>query len=98
MENNEYEVQRSLGRIEGNLTQIMNEMKLIRDDHAGLRGEFQKLEAGRLTRLESAFATSEAVGHTKAKNTAMWTSVIVGGIVSVIVGIILAFILKHFGL
>ena len=36
MENN-YEVQRSLGRIEGALTEIKSDIKLMRDDHAGLR-------------------------------------------------------------
>ena len=91
MENN-YEVQRSLGRIEGALTEIKSDIKLMRDDHAGLRSEFQQLEAGRLTRLESQFATTQAVMHAKAKSTALIYSAITAIIISVATALILNFL------
>lgn len=34
---NEFEVQRSLGRIEGGITDLQNQLGLLRQDHAGLR-------------------------------------------------------------
>lgn len=89
--NEELEVQRSLGRIEGGISEIKTELSLLRADHAGLRSEFNKLEAGRLTRLESAFATSEAVSHTKAKNTAMLYSTVTGVVVSILTATIIHF-------
>ena len=91
MENN-YEVQRSLGRIEGNIGQIMTDIKLMRDDHAGLRSEFQKLEAGRLTRPETQFATTQAIMHTKAKNIALIYSAFTAIIVSIATALILNFL------
>ena len=91
MENN-YEVQRSLGRIEGALTEIKSDIKLMRDDHAGLRSEFQQLEAGRLTRLESQFATTQAVMHAKAKSTALIYSAATAIIVSTVTAYILHFL------
>ena len=92
--NNEFEVQRSLGRIEGGISELKTELSLLRTDHAGLRAEFNKLEAGRLTRLESDFASYQAVAHAKARSVAIWTSIIVG----VIVGVLLAVIIKALGL
>ena len=89
---NQFEVQRSLGRIEGGLTEIKSDIKLMREDHAGLRGEFQKLEAGRLTRLESQFAVSQAEMHAKAKSTAMWWSMATAVIISVLSAIIINFL------
>ena len=86
------ELSRGIGRIEGSLVEIKNDIKLMREDHARLRSEFQTLEAGRLTRLESAFALSEAAIHTKSKNTAIiWSA-----IVSIITAIITAFIIHFF--
>ncbi len=83
MPDNEYEVQRSLGRIEGSLIEIKNEMKAIRENAAGLRTEFQTLEAGRLTRLESAFATFQGESLVKAKYSAVWVAALVGVAVAV---------------
>ncbi len=90
----EYEVQRSLGRIEGGISELKNDLSLLRTDHAGLRAEFNKLEAGRLTRLESDFATSQVVSHNKAKNTAMWVSTVIGIAIAVIAQIITKLIVK----
>ena len=81
MENN-YEVQRSLGRIEGGIAELKADVSLMRTDHAMLRGEFNKLEAGRLTRLESEFATTKALNQAKARSTAFWTAFITGLITS----------------
>lgn len=96
--NNEFEVQRSLGRIEGGISEVKTELSLLRTDHAGLRAEFNKLEAGRLTRLESDFASYQAVAHAKSKSTAMWaamwTSIIVGVLVSIISAAIIYSIFK----
>ncbi len=89
---NEYEVQRSLGRIEGGITEVKNEIRLIREDHAQLRSEFQSLEAGRLTKLESEFATTQAVTHAKAKNTAIIYSSVTGIIASIITALALSFL------
>lgn len=89
---NHYEVQRSLGRIEGSLIEIKADIKLMRDDHAGLRSEFQKLEAGRFTRLESSFAISEAQMHIKTKNTAMIYSVVSAIIISVVTAVVINFL------
>ena len=91
---NEFEVQRSLGRIEGGISEIKTEIRLLRDDHSGLRSEFNKLEAGRFTRLESEFATSQAVMHAKTKNTAILYSTVVGVIASVMTAIIINFLVK----
>ena len=89
--NNDLLVARSLGRIEGTLTEIKSDIKLMRDDHAGLRAEFSSLEAGRLTRLETAFATSQAVFHAKAKSTALIYSVVTAIIISVATAFVLNF-------
>ena len=86
------ELSRVLGRIEGSLTEIKNDIKLIRDDHKGLRSEFQTLEAGRLTRLESQFAVQQAEMGIKAKNVAMVWSAITAIFVSVISAIIIYFL------
>lgn len=91
---NQFEVQRSLGRIEGGIGEIKTEIALMRTDHAGLRSEFNKLEAGRLTRLESAFAISEADGHTKARQIALWFS----SITAIIISVATAFIIKFFNI
>jgi len=88
---NEYEVQRSLGRIEGSIIELKSDLRLFRDDFTGLRTEFNQLEAGRLTKLESAFAVSQAQIHTKARSIAMWT----GGLISVVVSVITALIIKY---
>jgi hypothetical protein len=89
---NQFEVQRSLGRIEGGISDLNTQVSLLRTDHAGLRAEFNKLEAGRLTRLESAFATSEAVTHNKAKNTAMLFSSVIAIIISILTAIIIHYL------
>ena len=90
----EFEVQRSLGRIEGGITEIKSDIGLMRTDHALLRKEFQTLEAGRLTKLESAFALSEAETHRHAKNTAMiWSSGM-----AIAVSIVTAVIIKYLNL
>ena len=88
------ELSRVLGRIEGAVTEIKSDIKLIRTDHAGLRSEFQVLEAGRLTRLESAFAVSEAKFHAKAKSTAILYASVLGIISSVVTAIIINFLVK----
>lgn len=90
----DYEVQRSLGRIEGGITEIKSEVKLMRDDHTRLRQEFSSLEAGRLTRLESQFAVHQAEMSVKAKNTAIIYSTVIGIISSVATAIIINFIVK----
>ena len=90
--NEEYEVQRSLGRIEGGLAEIKNDIRLMRDDHAGLRSEFQKLEAGRLTRLESDFSSYKAVAHQKTRQIAVWVSIIIGVAIGVISALIIKFL------
>lgn len=92
MDTDTLDIQRTLGRVEQGILDIKQNMQFMRDDHAGLRAEFNKLEAGRLTRLESAFALSEAAIHTKSKNTA----IIWSGIVSIITAIITAFIIHFF--
>ena len=89
---NQFEVQRSLGRIEGGITRLETELGLLRTDHVGLRAEFNKLEAGRLTRLESEFSLAKADMHNKAKNTAMWWSMGTAIIVSVITAIIIKYL------
>ena len=89
---NQFEVQRSLGRIEGGIGELKTEVSLLRDDHAGLRAEFNKLEAGRLTRLESDFATSKALMHARTKNTAILYATVIGIISSVITAIIIHFL------
>lgn len=86
--NNELSVARSLGRIEGGISELKTEVSLMRQDHAKLRQEFSSLEAGRLTRLESSFAVSQAEMHIKSKTIAMWWSAIVSVVVSVVVAII----------
>lgn len=89
---NPLEVQRSLGRIEGGIDEIKGEIKNIRLDHAGLRAEFNKLEAGRLTRLESEFAVSKAEIHARAGSTARWVAAFTAIIVSVITAGIVHFL------
>lgn len=89
---NQYEVQRSLGRIEGGIIEIKSDVALMRTDHALLRSEFNKLEAGRLTKLESAFAASQAEINAKARNIATWTS----ATISIGVAVLTAIILHYF--
>ena len=89
---NQFEVQRSLGRIEGGVVEIKNDIALLRTDHALLREEFNKLEAGRLTKLESAFAVAETKNHIKAKNTAMIFSSIIAVVISIVTAVILHFL------
>jgi len=89
--NNDLSVARSLGRIEGGISEVKTELRLLRDDHVKLRQEFSSLEAGRLTKLESQFAISQAEMHVKAKNTAIYWSIIS----SIITGIIIAGILNY---
>ena len=92
MPENEFEVQRSLGRIEGGITRLETEISLLRTDHSELRGEFNKLEAGRLTRLESEFATQKVVMHSKSKNTAIIYSMISAILTSVATAAVLHFL------
>ena len=94
METQEYEVQRSLGRIEGGLIEIKSDIKLMREDHAGLRSEFQTLEAGRLTKLESQFAMSQTEMHSKSKNIALWWSLITAITVSVVSAILINLLIR----
>ena len=91
---NEFEVQRSLGRIEGGISELKTEVALLRDDHAGLRAEFNKLEAGRFTKLESDFASQRAMMHAKAKNVAIIYSVVSAVLVSVLTAFIINIIFK----
>ena len=81
---NEFEVQRSLGRIEGGIIEIKSDIGLMRTDHALLRAEFTKLEAGRLTKLESAFAVHQAEVQAKTRNIALIYSGISAIIISVL--------------
>ena len=92
MKENEFEVQRSLGRIEGGILELKSELKSLREDHIRLRVEFNKLEAGRLTKLESQFAMAQTEIHVKAKTTAMWWSAITAIIISTITAIIINFL------
>lgn len=90
--NNEFEIQRSLGRIEGGISELKTEVGLIRVDHSALRAEFNKLEAGRLTKLESEFAVSQAEIHAKARSIAVWVSSIVAIAISVITAMIIRYL------
>lgn len=89
---NQFEIQRSLGRIEGGILELKADVTLIRTDHALLRAEFTKLEAGRLTKLESQFAVAQSEIHTKARQTAIWTSSAVAIIISITTAIIIHFL------
>lgn len=89
---NQYEIQRSLGRIEGGISELKADVGLIRTDHALLRGEFNKLEAGRLTKIESEFSIFKAISHAKSRNTAVFFSSLTAIIVSVIVAVIIHFL------
>lgn len=88
---NQFEVQRSLGRIEGGISELKADIFLIRTDHTLLREEFNKLEAGRLTKMESEFATFRALAHVKARNTAVFFS----SVIAVIISVVTAFILRY---
>ena len=91
---NSSNVQRSLGRIEGGIIEIKADIGLMRTDHALLQAEFQALEAGRLTKLESAFALSQAEIKRHAKNTALiWASG-----VAIVISVITAMIIKFLDL
>ena len=91
---NQFEVQRSLGRIEGGVSEIKHSIGLMRTDHALLRSEFNKLEAGRLTRLESDFAIHQAELHIKSRQTAILFS----AITSIIISIVTAAIIYYLGI
>lgn len=91
--NEEFEVQRSLGRIEGGISEVKTELSLLRTDHAGLRAEFNKLEAGRLTRLESQFAVHQSEVKSKARNTAIWMSTIVSLATSILLAVIVKYLI-----
>lgn len=90
---NELEIQRSLGRIEGGISELKSSVDLIRQDHAGLRAEFNKLEAGRLTRLESAFAVQQTEIKIKARNTAIWMSAVISLGVSILSAILIKYVI-----
>lgn len=88
MEEGDFE--RAFGRLEGKLDSVVGIV-------AELKGDFAKMERGRLTKLEVAFATlkSELSASTKseANKSAMWASIISSIVSSVIAAVILYFIL-----
>ena len=66
----------------------------IRTDHSLLRHEFNKLEAGRLTKLEAAFSISETKNHLRARHTA----VLFSSITTVAISVVSAIIFHYLGL
>ena len=81
------EINRALGRVEGKLDSLISTV-------THLSNSFQQLEAGRVSTLESGFATLKAEASAYARNTAIWVS---AGI-SLIVGVVLAIVIKKLGL
>lgn len=86
MENQE-SIERSLGRVEGKLDSL-----IVTVTH--LSNSFQQLESGRVSALESGYATLKAESTSQAKNTAMWVS----AFISIGITVIGSFLIKHFGL
>ena len=82
-------IERSIGRLEGKVDGITNDIKIMSESMNALRASFDILEKGRLSRLEVNFATLQAEINTRAKNIALWAGAIVSGCISIVSGIII---------
>ena len=85
MEN--HELERAIGRLEGKMDSLIATLQ-------GLTQAFDLLEKGRLSRLETNFATLQAEVKERARTMSLWTSFIVSIIVS-LVSIGVSFLLKQ---
>lgn len=81
------EFNRSIGRLEGKLDSMVSSVQ-------ALSSSFENLEKGRLSRLEIAFAEIKTEVNDKSRNTSFWTS----AVVSVVMAVLIAFLLKQFDL
>jgi len=82
-------LQRALGRVEGKVDLVVQSI-------ADLKNSFEKMEQGRLSKLEVDFATLHTNVTGSANNHAIWTAAIMTTAGSIVSGIILFLLLKHY--
>lgn len=91
MEQEHNSLERSLGRVEGQLNSLVAVVNTLSANITSLSNDFATMEKGRLTALEVKFATLSTEIELKAKNSGM----VSGAIISVIVSVASAFILYY---
>ena len=85
-------LERSIGRLEGKVDVVIEDIKLISDNMTALRASFDILEKGRLSNLEVSFASLQAKVQERARNTAL----IYSGTISFAISILSAIITRYF--
>lgn len=84
---NNMDLERSMGRLEGKLDSIVNIV-------ADLKGAFETMEKGRLSRLEVAFNTLQTEIAVKSKNTTIVWSAVISVATSVAAAVVIHLLVK----
>jgi len=82
-------IERSIGRVEGKLDAMSIEISQLNQEMKSLRAAFDILEQGRLSGLEVQFATLNAQVAVRAKTTALWTSAVISGSITILTSIVI---------